>query len=256
MHEGCNGWIRQYCNGIMCHDRKTEHEIVQIVSRNIENAQALASQYNISVASLSDQVFAEADIYILALNDTALDHIERISALKGKLVVHTAGAIPMDVLKDCTNSYGVLYPLQTLTKFSDILPEIPFLVSANNKETLHWILLLAKSISANVVETTDKERLNYHVAAVFVSNFANHMYALSELFCQKEKLDFNKLLPLINEINSRVNNYSPYLTQTGPAMRNDVFTMTKHLESLSNYPDLKYIYIKISESIIKFHGKR
>ena len=236
--------------------QKAGHEIVQIISRNIDHAKSLASIYNASFGSLSDPHFTDADFYIIALNDAALDNIERYPALKNKLVVHTAGAVSINALKNCSSTYGVLYPLQTLSKFSTGIPEIPFLVDGNNKETLHRILGLAKSISEKVEQANDTARLNYHVAAVFVSNFANHMFALGELFCQKEKLDFKNLLPMMNEINERVNHHSPYLTQTGPAMRDDVFTLNRHLQALSAHPDLKYIYLKMSESIIKVHGKR
>jgi predicted short-subunit dehydrogenase-like oxidoreductase (DUF2520 family) len=236
--------------------QKAGHEIVQIVSRNINKAQALASLYNASSAILTDAHFAEADMYILALHDTALDHIERVAALKGKLVVHTAGSVSINVLKDCSNTYGVLYPLQSLSKFTEHIPEIPFLVDGNTQEVLHKVLGFAKSLTGNVTEANDTERLNYHVAAIFVSNFSNHMFALGELFCQKERIEFKNLLPLINEVNTRVNKYSPFLTQTGPAIRDDIFTLNRHLQALSSHPDLKYIYLKLSESIIKVHGKR
>lgn len=235
---------------------KAGHEIVEVVSRIPDNARALAALYNASSGSLTDSQFSDGDFYIVALHDAALDNIERIPALNGKLVVHTAGAVSIDALKNCTNTYGVLYPLQSLSKFTDHVPEIPFLVDGNNKETLHRIIGLAKSISNNVSEANDKERLNYHVAAVFVSNFTNHMFALAEIFCQKERLEFSTLLPLINETNARVNFHSPYLTQTGPAIRDDVFTLNRHLQALASHPDLKYIYLKLSESIIKFHGRR
>jgi predicted short-subunit dehydrogenase-like oxidoreductase (DUF2520 family) len=232
------------------------HEIVEVVSRKIENAKALANLYNASAGVLTDLQFAEADFYIIALNDAALDHIERFPALKNKLVVHTAGSVSINALKNCSDNYGVLYPLQTLSKYTIDIPEIPFLVDGNNKETLHKILGLARSISSNVVHANDTERLNYHVAAVFVSNFANHMYALAEIFCQKEKIEFKNMIPLVNELNRRVSLHSPFLTQTGPAMRDDIFTLNRHLQALSSHPDLKYIYLKMSESIIKIHGKR
>lgn len=235
---------------------KAGHDIVQVVSRNEENARSLASSYFAGTASLTVPEFAEADIYIIALNDAALDHVENIPALKNKLVVHTAGSVSISVLDEITSAYGVLYPLQTLSKFSNHLPEIPFLVDGNDKETLHQILGFAKSLSPKVIEANDAQRLKYHIAAVFVSNFANHIYALAELFCDKERLDFKALAPLIEETTQRAKEISPFLTQTGPAMRDDVFTISKHLQALSPNPDIKYIYLKLSESIIKFHGKR
>jgi predicted short-subunit dehydrogenase-like oxidoreductase (DUF2520 family) len=229
------------------------HEIVQIVSRDEEHAKPLAALYHSKTASLTTPEYESADIYIIALNDAALDHIENIVALKNKFVVHTSGAISINSLKGCSDKYGVLYPMQTLSKSANKIPEIPFLVDGNSQETLHKVLGFAKSISDRVIEANDTQRLNYHVAAVFVSNFTNHLYALAEIFCNNERLDFANLLPLIDEINARAKEVSPFTTQTGPAIRNDIFTLNKHLQALSATPDMKYIYLKLTESIIKFH---
>jgi predicted short-subunit dehydrogenase-like oxidoreductase (DUF2520 family) len=235
--------------------KKSGHEIVQVASRNIAHAKQLADIYQVDFASLYDEHFAEADIYIIALNDVALENLEKIPGIKNKLLVHTAGSVSIDALKERSGTYGVLYPLQTLSKLNEHLPEIPFLVDGSNKETLHRILGFAKTLSENVTEADDTARLNYHVAAVFVSNFTNHMYALAEKFCDKEKIDFKNLMPVISEVTDRLAHHSPFLTQTGPAMRDDVYTLNKHLQALGSYPDLKYVYLKLSESIIKSHKK-
>lgn len=235
---------------------KGGHHIVQVISRDEEHARPLASMYAATVCALSTNRFADADIYIIALNDAALDHIENIPALKNKFVIHTSGAIPINALKDCSDTYGVLYPLQSLSKFSNHIPEIPLLVDGNNQETLHRILGFAKSISSKVIEAKDEERLNYHVAGVFVNNFTNHLYALAEIFCDKKRLEFKNLLPLIAETNRRIQEISPFLSQTGPAVRDDIFTLNKHLQTLSANQEMKYLYLKLSESIIKLHGKQ
>ncbi|MGN6249275.1 MAG: Rossmann-like and DUF2520 domain-containing protein [Ginsengibacter sp.] len=235
---------------------KAGHDIVQVVSRNSENAKALASSYFAASASLEVPQFTEADIYIVALNDAALDHIENIPALKGKFVVHTAGAVSMNVFKDISDRYGVLYPLQSLSKYADHTPEIPFLVDGNTQENRHHVIGFAKTLSPTVIEANDTERMNYHVAAVFVNNFTNHLYALAELFCEKERIDFKTLYPLIDETTLRAKSISPFLSQTGPAIRDDIYTLNRHLQSLVSHPELKYIYLKLSESIIKHHGKR
>lgn len=235
---------------------KSGHEIAQVVSRKIENARELASLYHCPAETLAAPEFQPADYYIIALHDAALDHLGKFLALQNKFLIHTAGAVSINALKNYTSTYGVLYPLQTLSKYAPDVAEIPFLVDGNNKESIHHILGLARSISSNVLLADDSQRLHYHVAAVFASNFANHMYALAELYCQKEKIDFKNILPLINEVNKRVASYSPFQTQTGPAMRDDIFTLNRHLQALSSHPDLKYIYVKMSESIIKVHGKR
>lgn len=234
---------------------KAGHEIVQIISRKVEHAKALASKFSALSGVLTAAEFAEADIYIISLTDAALSSVEKITALKDKFIVHTAGSVSMDLLKNCTSTYGVLYPLQTLTKLTEQVPEIPFLIEGNSKETLHRIVEFARTLSNNIILADELARLHYHVAAVFVGNFTNHLYAITENFCEKENIDFKNLLPLINEVTSRINHYSPREVQTGPAIREDIFTINRHLQTLSPHPDLKYLYLKLSESILKLHEK-
>ena len=85
---------------------------------------------------------------------------------------------------------------------------------------------------------------------MLVSNFTNHLFALAEDFCSKENIDFKLLAPLIKETADRTATLSPAEMQTGPAVRNDVFTLDKHLQLLANHPKLKYVYLKLTDSII------
>ena len=232
------------------------HQIVQIVSRDEGHAKQIAAAYEANTASLKVPCFDEADIYIIALHDAALDHVENIPALKGKFVVHTAGSISINALSSCSDNYGVLYPLQSLSKYDDYLPEIPFLIDGSKLEVIETILGFAKTLSSSVIQANDNERLNYHISAVFVNNFTNHLYALAEMFCGKERIDFKNLLPLMNETTQRGASISPFLTQTGPAIRNDTFALNRHLQALSANPEMKYLYLRLTESIMKFHGIR
>ncbi len=235
---------------------KSDNELVQVVSRNADHAQALAYKYNVLSGTLSDSQFESGDIYIIALVDAALDSIDKIAALKNKFVVHTAGSMPLSALKNISSAYGILYPLQSLSKSSDEIPQIPFLVEGNNKETQHRITEFARSLSGNVINVTEHQRMFYHIAAVFAANFTNHMYAIAEEICKKEKIDFKVLFPLIDEVSSRIDRNSPYDLQTGPAIRDDILTLNKHIQALSAFPDAKYLYLKLSESILKFYQKR
>ncbi|HEY5408829.1 MAG TPA: Rossmann-like and DUF2520 domain-containing protein, partial [Ginsengibacter sp.] len=162
--------------------QKAGHQIVQIVSRNRDHAAILGSRYNADAVSLTEPEFAPADIYVVALHDASLDSLEKINGLKDKFVVHTAGSVSKDVLKNISSTYGILYPLQTLSKIAKEIPEIPFLVEGNNKETLHQITEFARTLSNKVITVNETERLYYHIAAVFAGNFTNHMYAIAESF--------------------------------------------------------------------------
>ncbi len=236
--------------------KKAGHKVVQILSRNSVTARELASKCgDTKDGLLSDDQFENADIYIVALTDEALEHIDQYKSLKDKFVVHTAGSIPMDVLKKVTANYGVLYPLQTLSRGADEIPYIPFLVGANTQENVDFVMEFAGSLSDHIMYTTDAERLKYHVAAVFVGNFTNHLLAMGEIFCEKERINYKTLLPLINQVTYNANNTSPFKMQTGPALREDIVTLNKHLQALSPHSEHKYLYLKLSESILKMHQK-
>lgn len=233
-----------------------KHEIVQVLSRNENHAKALAQTFHCASGSFKSSEYKDADIYILAITDTALYHLDQYVQLGNKLVVHTAGSVSKEVLKNISSRYGIIYPLQSLIKSSDRVSEIPLLVDGSNDDTTALIREFSKTLSDNVSMADDEERLKFHVAAVLVNNFTNHLFAMGEEFCRKENINFEKLYPLIDETVSRVKLHSPQLVQTGPAIREDIYTLGKHLQILSAHPDLKYLYLKLSESILKLHQKK
>ena len=230
---------------------KNNHEILQVVSRNAAHAQALAAEFDCGFADYEGAINKEADLYLVAVVDSALYDLNNNLHLGNKLILHTAGSVSKDVLKQISINYGVLYPLQSLRKEMEYTREIPFLIDGNTDETITLIKDFADTFSGHVVKAADDERLKLHVAAVVVSNFSNHLYAMAEKFCIKENVDFKLLLPLIKETAGRIEYISPAEVQTGPAVRKDVFTLDKHLRVLSDHPALKYIYLKLTDSIMK-----
>jgi len=232
------------------------HEIVQVLSRNENHAKELSQIFNCSSGSFRSSEYKQADIYLLAINDNALYHLNQYVHLGDKLVVHTAGSVSKNVLQDISSNYGIIYPLQSLVKNSEKIAEIPLLVDGSNPEVITFIREFAETVSSNVAIADDQERLKFHVAAVLVNNFTNHLFAISDDFCKKENIDFTKLYPLIDETISRVKLHPPQSVQTGPAIREDIYTLGKHLQLLSAHPDLKYLYLKLSESILRFHQKK
>jgi predicted short-subunit dehydrogenase-like oxidoreductase (DUF2520 family) len=235
--------------GRLC--KQNGHSIVQVVSRNALHARLLADELNCSFADYSGEMNNNAQLYLVAVADTALYDLNNNFNLGNKLILHTAGSVSKDVLKNVSVNYGVLYPLQSLRKEMEYTNDIPLLIDGNTEETLTLIEDFAKTISSNVSKANDEQRLKLHVAAVVVSNFTNHLYKLSEDFCKKENVDFTLLAPLIKETAERIQHVSPAAVQTGPAVRNDIFTIEKHLKILKGHPKLKYIYKKLTDSIMK-----
>ncbi|MBS1597610.1 MAG: DUF2520 domain-containing protein [Bacteroidetes bacterium] len=231
------------------------HQILQVFSPNEKHASKLAGLFNCGYASSWKNIESNADIYMIAIADDALQQIDKNLSLHHKLVVHTAGSVSKSVLKNVSTNYGVIYPLQSLRKEIQELPKINFLVDGNTEDDLTLIEDFVKTFGDKVEKANDDERLKLHVAAVIVSNFSNHLYALAEKYCIDEKVDFNLLLPLIAETATRLQYGSAAKMQTGPAVRNDTETIQKHLEALHEYPSLQKLFDAITKSIRDYYGE-
>ncbi len=231
------------------------HRIIQVYSRHAAAASELAYKLGSESTSYKSTINRSADVYLVAVSDDAIADATSDLFLPGKVVAHTAASVPKEILKKVTAHYGVFYPLQSLRKEMDTLPDIPVSIDGIDEKTTKVLESLARSIAAeHVVVAGDDARLKLHVAAVVVSNFVNHLYTLAEDYCRKEGLDFKQLVPLIEETASRLEDTSPGQVQTGPALRHDKETIEKHLELLKNYPQLKNIYLLLTESIQQKNG--
>lgn len=229
------------------------HNILQVVSRNESAAHSLAQEWKTECINFSGVINLNAEVYILAVSDNAIKDVIAGIKLEGKVVAHTAASVSKEILKFVTDHYGVFYPLQSLRKEMDELPEVPILYDGNDETAKSKLESLAVSISPGYVSLAgDEARSKIHVAAVFVNNFTNHLYALAEKFSETEKINFKKLQPLIEETANRIKNISPKNAQTGPAIRNDEETIRKQLALLASDPQLKKIYECLTESIRNF----
>ncbi len=226
------------------------HKIIQVISRNSKAASELAYEWDTESANYLSLVNTNADVYIIAVSDDALKEITSNLKLPGKVVAHTAGSVSKEILKNVSNHYGVFYPLQTLRKEILTLPDIPVFYEGSDEIANTTLRRLAQSVSYDQAMQADTgARMKLHVAAVIVNNFTNHLFALAEKYCQKEGLNFQQLIPLIEETVNRLKTSSPSESMTGPASRNDQKTIHLHLNLLNEYPQLQHLYRVITESI-------
>ena len=228
--------------------------IVQVYSRTIESARTLAGKINASYTTSLSAIKENCDLYIVAVKDDVLTEIAAQINFCNSLVVHTAGSLSMEVLSAYTENYGVFYPFQTFSKSKKVdFSRVPVCLEANTSENLKKLEDLAKKISWKVIRLDSKQRLVLHVAAVFSSNFVNHLYALSENILHENDMGLELLYPLIQETTEKVMKLSPVEAQTGPSVRNDLEIIRKHMALLENKRELQEIYKLMSDSIYKLH---
>lgn len=230
--------------------------IVQIFSRTEESARSLALQVEADYTTDLKELTEDAKLYIVSLKDAAF--VELLPQIaEGKehaLLVHTAGSIPMSVWEGHTQRYGVFYPMQTFSKQREVkFDEIPFFIEAKTAEDVALLKAIAATLSDHVYEASSEQRKSLHLAAVFICNFTNHMYALAADLLEKYQLPFNVMLPLIDETARKVHELAPRDAQTGPAVRYDKNVIENHLAMLADLPALQEIYKLMSKSIHEHH---
>jgi predicted short-subunit dehydrogenase-like oxidoreductase (DUF2520 family) len=228
------------------------HRVLQVYSRNSEHANRLATRLGENSVSSISLVKKKADLMIIALRDEAITPFMQEIGEINSLAVHTAGALPIQSVKNPGGLFGVLYPLQSLRKEIEDIPPLTILVDGINRESRSTLKEFALSIAESVIEADDDTRLKYHLAATVVNNFTNYLFMQAAVFCEKENISFSVLQPLMEETVMRLRNTPPAAAQTGPAMRNDQLTMNRHRELLAGYPDLLHLYDLLTAEIQKF----
>jgi predicted short-subunit dehydrogenase-like oxidoreductase (DUF2520 family) len=225
--------------------------IVQVAGRRAVNVKSLAEDLGATHTQDFAKIVKGQDLYILALPDEVMEEVLPKLPLSDELIVHTSGSVHLNILHPYSENYGVLYPLQTFTRHRDFdLNEVPIMVEANRIDNEDLLLALGKRLSEKVMVVDSIRRQYLHIAAVFASNFSNHMYDIARSVLEEQDLDFELLVPLIMETAEKATTLGPAKAQTGPAMRRDKKVMQKHLEMLKGNPAAMEIYRRISDSII------
>ncbi|MBK6948590.1 MAG: DUF2520 domain-containing protein [Haliscomenobacter sp.] len=227
--------------------------MVQVFGRNPEKVERLCAPLQVPWTSHWEAIRRDADLYILCVSDQAIPEAASLlhdQVRKDLFAVHTSGATSIEVLAPFFERRGVFYPLQTFSSGRNVpFEQIPVCIDASSSGDLGILRHLGRQISQNVAEAGDDERLTLHLAAVISNNFVNHLYAKAFQLLEDKNLAPSLLYPLILETALKIQDNPPLASQTGPAIRGDQPTISRHLEYLSGYPDIREIYLLLTQNI-------
>ena len=131
------------------------------------------------------------------------------------------------------------------------LSDIPLIVDRNTTEAREGMLKLARSISGSVLQLTHAQRERLHLAAAITSNLPVFLVREAQRLLRQENLPPGLLMPLWRTTANNVSTIGPDHALTGPARRGDTRSVRKHLDQLTDEPDLRRIYADLSRMIMK-----
>lgn len=236
--------------------KKAEYHIKQVYSPNLAHAKHLADGIGAEAIDNLFYVTTEADVYIIAVKDEAIPEVASALRLRNKILLHTSGSTDMDVLRPYAASYGVVYPLQTISKDVPIdFSKVPLILEFSDQNTKGVIMNLAFKLSPLIHEYNSEQRRCLHLGAVISCNFSNYLYAIAHDFLATKRVDFALLKPLIAETAHKIQSHNPSDVQTGPAVRNDQHIINKHIDLLKAHRDWQELYRLLSTGIMKKYWK-
>jgi predicted short-subunit dehydrogenase-like oxidoreductase (DUF2520 family) len=232
------------------------HSITGIFGRTEKNVRSLAKKLHCKSYTDPAAIPLNADVYLIAIKDDALESVvTKLPELKG-VVAHTAGATPMKILGRF-RYHGVFYPVETITKtFRVSLKQVPICIEGFDETSFKKLMQLARSVSEETYSLDSDQRAVLHLAAVYTNNFTNALLGIAGDLLENENLPLNLLKPLALTTVKNAFSHGAIESQTGPAKRNDTRTLQKHLELLSLNEEYSRIYRLLSRHIRNVHKKK
>lgn len=240
------GKVAKSLAGILCQ----KNMLYEVYGRNLDRAlQIIPNNQVIKTTTSLDFSRSKSNAFIICVSDSSIAQVAQEIILPPQaILIHTSGAIDLDVLTNQKSNCAILYPIQTFTeKAIKTLENIPLLIEANNENTFRRVEKLAKSLSKRVFKTSQQERERLHIAAVFASNFTNRIIHAAQATLNHTNLPFDLLEPLIHQSINNALLQGAQKTLTGPAKRNDQITIDKHVSLLSLDPNIKALYQALTQ---------
>jgi predicted short-subunit dehydrogenase-like oxidoreductase (DUF2520 family) len=203
-------------------------------------------------------------VLLLAVPDGAVREMAgRVAALgppPSLKVVHLSGALGLDALDALApNPRGSFHPLQSfpMPRPPSAFRGITIAVDATSPTLERRLRALARRLGAVPKHVGDRERILYHAAAVFASNFLD--VVVSEGVQLLRRLGWTEaeateaLLPLVEGAVANIRERGVVGALTGPIRRGDAETVSGHLSALDD-PDLYRILGLVALQIAKEAG--
>ena len=189
-------------------------------------------------------IICASDDFIKEKSDDLANHFKE--NLQGKFIIHCAGAFGVELLLECKKynaNTAATHPFQTFysNDFS-CLENIAWGIECEKNNEL-IIANFIKSLNGNPIFLTSKALENkalYHSIGITASNYLAGAIYLSALLADEIGIDKNDFLPPIihqtikNSFGVFAENSEQKFPITGPIIRSNLDTISKHLEALKD----------------------
>ncbi len=194
-----------------------------------------------------------ADIYMLGAPDPAIEAIAyALKPAENALVFHCSGAFSSELLAITGAKTASLHPFQTFPEKLGALTGT-YCALEGHSEAVAVLKDALEKIGARPLEIATKDKIIYHAAAVFASNY---MTTLAEAALQcldragiGRETGLKILMPIMKNTLANIEKHGPARALTGPIARGDMALVEKQLEALGRWDqDIAALYKALAET--------
>lgn len=236
--------------------REAGYELVFAVSRTEKHLRHFTAHFKIENMPKTPKelklLLQEPLTVILAVPDSEISPVALELALldlpvEDSLFIHLSGAknsTELAPLRDNGAFTGTLHIPQTFPTTDPVsIQGLPVAVEASSPEAEKMLLQLAHDLNLHPICIAPENKIYYHLAAVFASNFFPAIVADSIKLFEKaggSREDYFKIFaPIITTTFTNIIKHGPENSVSGVVSRKDSETIGQHLASLAEDPALK-----------------
>jgi predicted short-subunit dehydrogenase-like oxidoreductase (DUF2520 family) len=220
---------------------------------------------------ITASLIKKADIIFIAVQDSKIKSAAnslKIFDLKNKYIYHTSGSLTSDELQELVKKgavTGSFHPVQTFEsmakkdeeRFNDIYTALE-----GSSKSIKKAAEISKLLGSKTVILTKRNKVYHHMCCVIASNFMaalmHHIEVIGSKKIRKNGFNnlsfFNIYKPLAEQTLDNIAKKGAVKSLTGPIERNDIYTVTKHLESTDN--ELLPVYVLMGIETVKLSLKK
>jgi predicted short-subunit dehydrogenase-like oxidoreductase (DUF2520 family) len=234
--------------------KNSGYNVKFIISSNLSSSKHLARKYSIKEYSNNiEELNSQIRIFLISVPDNQIEIVSRkLAKLKlrfdSSVFIHLSGAENISNLNSLKNRGGATasfhmmqtFPSKKITKIDDCYAAI----ETNNKIAERYLFNLANDLNLKAFKITSKDKVKYHLAGVFASNFLTGNIFNSEMVFNINHINRNLnnsdfMAPIINSTLNNIKKHESAKALSGPVERGDLRTVKKHISSLKKFSNNK-----------------
>ncbi len=240
------------------------YHLTAVASRSRASAARLAGKISGCQSCATPQQVAEnADIVFITTPDDSIAAVAAsITWQPHHRVIHCSGTHSLDVLAAAQEQGAMIGSFHPLQSFADVtqaqanLPGSFFAIEAEGI-LLSFLEAIVSALSGTSIVLQGRDKVLYHIAAVFASNYVVTLIKLAvdlwQSFAEpvKPAQVITALAPLLQGTISNIDTLGLPRALTGPISRGDEATIKQHLRSLQEtMPTLVELYKELGRQTI------